>query len=64
RPDRRREFLRARLDEQGRVELYPEQNSAVLSSAVWGDGLVDNPAGRAFGVGDTLRFLPFSSLLT
>ncbi|WP_018914303.1 gephyrin-like molybdotransferase Glp [Thiomonas sp. FB-6] len=63
RPDRRREFLRARLDEQGRVELYPEQNSAVLSSAVWGDGLVDNPAGQAFGVGDTVRFLPFAALL-
>ncbi|WP_297912819.1 gephyrin-like molybdotransferase Glp [Thiomonas sp.] len=64
RADRRREFLRARLDEQGRVELYPQQNSAVLSSAVWGDGLVDNPGGQAFAVGDTVRFLPFSSLLT
>ena len=64
RADRRREFLRARVDEQGRVELYPQQNSAVLSSTVWGDGLVDNPAGQAFAVGDTVRFLPFSSLLT
>ncbi len=64
RPDKRREFLRARVDEQGRVELYPQQNSAVLSSAVWGDGLVDNPGGQAFAVGDTVRFLPFSSLLT
>lgn len=64
RADRRREFLRARLDEHGRVELYPEQNSAVLSSAVWGDGLVDNPAGHSFAAGDTLRFLPFSGLLS
>ncbi len=63
RADRRREFLRARLDEQGRVELYPEQNSAVLSSTVWGDGLVDNPAGQTFAAGDSVRFLPFSSLL-
>ncbi|MDE2122042.1 MAG: molybdopterin molybdotransferase MoeA, partial [Betaproteobacteria bacterium] len=63
RPDRRREFLRARLDAEGRVELYPEQNSAVLSSAVWGDGLVDNPAGQSFGVGDAVRFLPFSGLV-
>ena len=64
RADRRREFLRARLDEQGRVELYPEQNSAVLSSTVWGDGLVDNPAGQSFVAGDKVRFLPFSSLLS
>lgn len=63
RPDRRREFLRARVDAQGRVELFPEQNSAVLSSAVWGDGLVDNPAGRAFAVSDAVRFIPFASLL-
>ncbi len=63
RADRRREFLRARLDAQGRVELYPEQNSAVLSSTVWGDGLVDNPAGHAFAVGDAVRFIPFSGLL-
>jgi molybdopterin molybdotransferase len=64
RADRRREFLRARLDEQGRVELYPEQNSAVLSSTVWGDGLVDNPGGQTFAAGDRVRFLPFPSLLT
>lgn len=64
RADRRREFLRARLDGDGRVELYGEQNSAVLSSAVWGDGLVDNPPGRSFAVGDAVRFVPFSGLLS
>ncbi len=63
RPDRRREFLRARLDAQGRVELYAQQNSAVLSSTVWADGLVDNPAGQGFAAGDAVRFVPFSSLL-
>lgn len=63
RADRRREFLRARLDESGAVELFPNQNSAVLTSAVWGDGLVDNPAGQTFAPGDLVRFIPFASLL-
>ena len=64
RADRRREFLRARVGDDGRVELYAEQNSAVLSSTVWGDGLVDNPGGQTFAAGDRVRFLPFPSLLT
>ncbi len=64
RADRRREFLRARLDATGAVELFPNQNSAVLTSAVWGDGLVDNPAGQTFAPGDLVRFIPFASLLT
>ena len=63
RPDKRREFLRARLDAQGRVELHEEQNSAVLSSTVWADGLVDNPAGQSFAPGDLVRFVAFSDLL-
>jgi molybdopterin molybdotransferase len=35
----------------------------VLNSAVWADGLVDNPPGRAIRRGDTVRFLPYSELL-
>ncbi len=30
---------------QGGLDLFPNQSSGVLTSAVWGDGLVDNPAG-------------------
>ncbi|MHB1667219.1 MAG: molybdopterin molybdotransferase MoeA [Thiomonas sp.] len=63
RADKRREFLRARLDANGQVELYPNQNSAVLTSTVWGDGLVDNPAGMTFKAGDPVRFIPFAELL-
>jgi molybdopterin molybdotransferase len=63
RPDRRREFLRARLGADGRLELFPSQNSAVLSSTVWADGLVDNPPGQAIAAGDLVRFLPFSNWL-
>ena len=62
--DKRREFLRARLDSTGGLELFDNQSSGVLTSAVWGDGLVDNPAGQAIAHGDTVRFIPFSALLS
>jgi molybdopterin molybdotransferase len=62
-PDKRREFLRARLAPDGRVELYPHQGSGVLTSCAWADGLVDNPPGQAFGVGDPVRFIAFADLL-
>jgi molybdopterin molybdotransferase len=61
-PDQRREFLRARFNAAGGLELYPTQDSAVLTSTAWADGLVDNPANHAIGRGDTVRFLPFAEL--
>jgi len=61
--DKRREFLRVQLLPSGGLELFPNQSSGVLTSAVWGDGLVDNPPGQIIGPGDVVRFLPFSSLL-
>jgi len=62
-PDVRREFLRGRRNEAGGVDLFPNQSSGVLTSTVWGDGLIDNPPGQPIDRGDTLRFLPFSELL-
>jgi molybdopterin molybdotransferase len=44
--DRRNEFLRARMNEDGGLELFPNQGSGVLTSTVWADGLVDNPPGQ------------------
>jgi molybdopterin molybdotransferase len=63
RPDRRREFLRARINAQGGLDLFPNQSSGVLTSTVWGDGLVDNPPQQAIAAGDLVRFLPFSGLV-
>lgn len=67
RPDKRREFLRARLKRDGegasRVEIYPHQGSGVLTSTVWGDGLVDVPPATPIRRGDTVRFIPFSELV-
>jgi molybdopterin molybdotransferase len=61
-PDSRREFLRVKWNAQGGLDLYPTQDSAVLTSTAWADGLVDNPAGQAIRKGETVRFLPYSEL--
>ena len=52
-----------RLNAGGGLDLFPNQSSAVLTSTVWGDGLVDNPGGRSIERGDLVRFIPFSELL-
>ncbi len=62
-PDRRREFLRARFNAQGGLDLFANQSSGVLTSAVWADGLVDNPPGQAIRRGDTVQLLLLSSLI-
>jgi molybdopterin molybdotransferase len=62
-PDARREFLRARLNVDGGLELFENQGSSVLTSAVWAGGLIDNPPQQIIRRGDTVRFIPFSELL-
>ena len=64
RADKRREFLRVKQNAAGGLELFNNQSSGVLTSAVWGDGLVDNPAGKTIAHGDTVQFIPFSSLMS
>lgn len=59
RPEDRRNFLRARLTADGRVELFPNQSSGVLTSCAWADGLVDTPAQATFKAGDPINFLAF-----
>lgn len=61
--DRRNEFVRARLNDQGGLDAFANQSSAVLTSTVWGDGLIDNPPGHRIEAGQTVAFLPFSDLL-
>jgi molybdopterin molybdotransferase len=63
RADKRREFLRVRRNPQGGLDLFANQSSGVMTSAVWADGLVDNPAGQPIARGDTVRYLPLASLL-
>ncbi len=63
RADRRQEFLRVRRNAHGGLDLFPNQSSGVLTSVVWGDGLVDNPPGRNIVRGDTVQFISLGDLL-
>ena len=62
--DKRREFLRVRRNSAGGLDLFDNQSSGVLTSAVWADGLVDNPAGKTIAHGDLVQFIAFSSLMS
>lgn len=61
--DRRNEFLRVKRNAAGGLDLFANQSSGVLTSTVWGDGLVDNPPGQTIAVGDSVRFMPFDGFL-
>ena len=63
RADKRREFLRVRRNPDGGLDLFPNQSSGVLTSAVWADGLVDNPGGHTIAQGDSVQFVSFAELL-
>ncbi len=61
-PNPLREFLRVKWNEAGGLDLYRTQDSAVLTSTVWSDGLVDNPEGKVIRTGDPVRFLSYAAL--
>jgi molybdopterin molybdotransferase len=63
RADKRREFLRVKRNAAGGLDLFANQSSGVLTSAVWGDGLVNNPAGQTIAIGDMVQFVSFAELL-
>jgi molybdopterin molybdotransferase len=61
--DKRREFLRVRRNAAGGLDLFPNQSSGVLTSAVWGDGVVDNASGQVIAKGDLVEFISFAEWL-
>ncbi len=67
-PDKRREFHRARLEKQEDgsdiVHVHPSRSSAVLSSTTWANGLVILPENQTIQPGDKIQFLPFCELLS
>jgi len=56
----RREFIRVRRNGAGELENYRTQNSAVLSSCTWADGLADIPAEADLKKGDLVTYIPFT----
>ncbi len=67
-PDKRREFHRARLEKQADgsdlVRVHPSRSSAVLSSTTWANGLVVLPENQTITAGDKVQFMPFRELLS
>jgi molybdopterin molybdotransferase len=67
RPDKRREYARARMmirsEGEVWVGLFPSRSSGVLSSVVWANGLAIIPERQTIKRGDVVKFIPFSELL-
>jgi molybdopterin molybdotransferase len=61
---RRREYLRVRLELNGKNEqnlvLFENQSSGVLTSASWADGFAVIEVGSNVSEGDDMEFIPFS----
>ena len=66
-PTKRREYLRARLDQEADgtpvAQIFSSRSSAALTSLTWANGLVIMPEGRTLTTGETISFIPFSELL-
>jgi molybdopterin molybdotransferase len=68
RPDRRREFHRARLEQDAsgdaRLLVHPSRSSGVLSSVTWANGLAVIAENQVIRAGEPVEFIPFLELLT
>jgi len=66
-PDSRREFLRARLETNDAGErvatIYPNQDSGVLTSTVWGEGFVEIAENQTLKAGELVDYLPYAEFL-
>ena len=58
----RREFLRARLNDDGAAEIFHSEGSGLIGGLSWADGLVELPD-EAMDItpGTPVRYLPYSS---
>ncbi len=62
--DKRREFMRVRRNANGGLDLFANQSSGVLTSAVWADGVVDNPPGQTIRAGDMVSYIALSEWMS
>ncbi len=57
----RREYLRARLNDAGAVEVFVSEGSGRISGLAWADGLVELPdEALTISPGDPVRYLPWA----
>jgi molybdopterin molybdotransferase len=58
----RREYLRARMRDDGHVEVFHSEGSGLVGGLSWSDGLVELPDGAVtVRPGDPVRYLPYTS---
>ncbi|MFV2002370.1 MAG: gephyrin-like molybdotransferase Glp, partial [Paracoccaceae bacterium] len=58
----RREYLRARIGQDGRVTVFASEGSGRISGLSWADGLVELGDGaRHVRPGDVVRYVPYAS---
>ena len=62
-PNDRQEFLRGKINEDGKLEIFKNQNSQILSSICFSEGLIEIPTKTSVSKGDKLRYYPFSMIL-
>lgn len=66
-PDKRREFVRSRLQHDGKnrrkAYIYPHQGSGVLTSTSWADGLIVIEENQTIKAGDLVEYLSFRDIL-
>jgi len=60
---KRQEYLRARLNQNNTVDIYPNQSSGVLSSTSWAEGFAVIPPQTAVAKGDIITFIRFCEWL-
>jgi molybdopterin molybdotransferase len=54
----RMEIVRVHRNQGGGLDIYPNQDSSIISSAVWADGVSMITAGTVVQPGDLINFLP------
>ncbi|MFZ5580609.1 MAG: gephyrin-like molybdotransferase Glp [Pseudomonadota bacterium] len=63
RPGERRDFARARISADQRVELFANQGSGILGSLSWADALAEIPENTTIAPGDMINVYPLAELL-
>ena len=62
-PNDRQEFLRGKVNKDGKLEIFKNQNSQILSSICFSEGLIEIPTKTSVSKGDKLHYYPFSMIV-
>ena len=61
---KRQEYLRAQINQDRNIDIHHKQNSGVLSSTAWANGLVAVPPQKNIHHGDKVTFIPFNDFFS